>query len=241
MTASTAMNDPYVPSRSFQALTDVMAEVTIAARSLALELASRTESARLAAALAVTMAELYEAAASRLANALPNQPKMACGRGCSACCYLPVRADVVTVLLLVEHVRETWSKSQISALKRRVDAHVAETDARPHAVPADRPPCPFLIDRECSVHAYRPLVCRAMNSFDLEDCHEAAETGRVSGAIEGNPIPSMVAKAVQKGLNEALTFLGFAAHPVSFTDALQFALETPDAAQQWAATKKFMP
>lgn len=238
------MNTPLHTSttqRAINALNAVMDELQDAARALGTGLTANGEKATLPVALASMATGLYEEAEGRLANAVPNQPDVACCRGCTACCYLPVRTDPGTVLRLAEHVRETWTPIQQRALERRVNAHIAAVEANPEAPPSARPPCPFLVDDMCSVHELRPLVCRAMNAFDVDDCLKATDTGKVRGAIRGNPVPSMIAEALRKGVDEALSDEGYVAEQVDFTPALKYALETPDAAGRWAENKKFMP
>ena len=163
--ASASSNPGSGAERAIRLLNGIMDELSIAARSLGNEITAKQHTAAMPSTIASAASELYEAAAGRLVNAVPNQPEVACCRGCTACCYLPVRTDAATVLSLVDHVRRTWTAPQQAALKRRVDEHIAAVEKAPNAPPADRPPCPFLIGDECSVHAQRPLVCRAMNSL----------------------------------------------------------------------------
>jgi len=79
--------------------------------------------------------------------------KLACGKGCGACCVHQ------TDLPLYPHelVGIYWYASE----KMPAELHDA-LKARLTAVPAT-PGCPFLIDDSCSIHPVRPIGCRQFN------------------------------------------------------------------------------
>lgn len=108
-----------------------------------------------AAAVHTAMAPLF------VATALA--PRHACRIGCDHCCHLPVGITFGEAVRLAEAVRD------LPALARHVVEHAAATAPCSWRELAGRP-CPLLRDRACSVHASRPLPCRALASSDAAAC-----------------------------------------------------------------------
>src|SRR4051812_40707779 len=197
-------------------------------------------------AVVVTLAEstttLMDQTAVAVEESLPPQPPMACRKGCPTCCHVPVRTDAQSIVRIAEHVRASWPLTERLKLKARVDAHVEATkDDYAFPAVADRPPCPFLVEDACSVHAVRPMVCRAFNSSDLAACHKAAKLVGGFASIPAYSVPNMVTVAVQKGVRAALKSAGYGDQDLAFTPALQYALEVPDAGERWLESKRFYP
>lgn len=81
--------------------------------------------------------------------------RLACGRGCDVCCRAQKDIPVYPLELVgiywyaIEKLREPLRQG----LKARLAAFRNE-DA-----------CPFLIERECVIHPFRPIACRQFNVF----------------------------------------------------------------------------
>ena len=199
-------------------------------------------STALATALAETMTDLMENTTRELEGMLPSPQPVACRKGCPTCCHVPVRTDAQSVIRIVEHVRQSWPVVERIKLKARIEAHVEATkDPYAFAAVADRPPCPFLVEDSCSVHAVRPMVCRAFNSTDLAACLKAAKTIGGFASIPAYALPNMVTVAVQKGMIAALKEKGYGDQSLDFTPALHYALAVPDAGERWLKSKRFYP
>lgn len=82
--------------------------------------------------------------------------RLACGRGCSACCRTHQDIPVYPLELMgiyryvLEHLQEP--------LRARLKARLAS------ATGLDA--CPFLVDDACAIHEARPMACRLFNVFD---------------------------------------------------------------------------
>mgnify|MGYP000108746537 CR=1 FL=1 len=110
-----------------------------------------------------------------------------CRRGCDACCHHLVPVTPAEAFALAHHVAQLPAAEQ-DAVRRRFDAALAQADAAGLREPleatlsgegfdhnadwfAARIPCPFLVDRACSIYEQRPIPCREhLVTSAPEDC-----------------------------------------------------------------------
>jgi hypothetical protein len=226
--------------------TDALKNLAVAledsTRESVAQLLQQPASNALAVAIAEAPTSLMEETTRELEEVLPGPEPMACRKGCPTCCHVPVRTDAQSVIRIVEHVRQSWPVVERIKLKARIDAHVEATkDDYAFAAVADRPACPFLVEDSCSVHAVRPMVCRAFNSTDLAACLKAAKMVGGFASIPAYAMPNMVTVAVQKGMIAALKEKGYGDQSLDFMPAVQYALSVPDAGERWLKSKRFYP
>jgi Fe-S-cluster containining protein len=107
--------------------------------------------------------------------------RISCGEGCGVCCCQLVPLSAPEVLFIVKRLREMplperalilqrfetiEKRMEESGLKSRV-CSLADADADNNAVARDYfhlgESCPFLAGHSCSIHAWRPIVCREFN------------------------------------------------------------------------------
>ncbi len=81
--------------------------------------------------------------------------RLACGKGCSSCCKTHKTIPVYPLELvgISWYVTEKITNPERKVIKRQLKSY-KEGD-----------PCPFLVDRLCSVHPMRPIACRQFNVF----------------------------------------------------------------------------
>jgi Fe-S-cluster containining protein len=104
---------------------------------------------------------------------------ISCRKGCDACCrqMVPIAPEEAWALAAYldaspaststpildrfERAVETLEeKGLLDLLDRRHEWTAAQLEALDRRYFAAQVPCPFLVDRECSIHPVRPLVCR---------------------------------------------------------------------------------
>jgi uncharacterized protein len=93
--------------------------------------------------------------AEAIAAAEAGGRRLACARGCGACC----RSHTTIPVYPLELVGLTWYVVEKVGppLRERLRAQLAA-----HVTGA---PCPMLVDDACAVHAVRPMACRQFNVF----------------------------------------------------------------------------
>ena len=135
----------------------------------ALELASQAFS------LADRLISYFESA-----NQLPHP--IACREGCSFCCFNQVEVTPLEALRLGHYVDQNFSTEDQDALMARVTRSLrlkAGKSKQEIGRLRHQFPCPLLLDGRCSIYPVRPLVCRAMHTFDAGACQEELLGGKL--------------------------------------------------------------
>ncbi|MGC4093911.1 MAG: YkgJ family cysteine cluster protein [Polyangiaceae bacterium] len=197
---------------------------------------------------ASAIAEQAMAGTSKLVDgflARATDRQVACGAGCSHCCYQSVSVSAPEAFAIYDYLQGALSPDQLVELSRRIVA----TDERTRGLAAEQRlspdlPCPFLEGTQCSIYAVRPLPCRGMNSLDATACERALHDVEVRARyLDGTaPLPCFVEPirafhAVSAGMQLALhQFFGLHAEPLELTAAMRVLFDTPDAVRaSWLA------
>ena len=130
---------------------------------------------------------IADAAAARFRQDIPNQPALACGSGCAACCHLYVQVPPGTAAVMAEHIATHFSADARAAVREKLEAAAAALRAAPDPARL-RLRCPLLgADDRCSVYDVRPLSCRAFTSRSVTRCQEVVFGGNPEGGgVEQN-------------------------------------------------------
>ncbi len=203
-----------------------------AALALAAECTAERDPARLAPRLAqaaATVADAYTAAS-------PVRAQHACKKGCSFCCYQPVRltpAEAITIAAVLRaNLPAEWLARLQTVLEQRTRglAGLGVADYRKARIP-----CPFLDGTgACGIHPVRPLACRGVASVDLPGC----QTHYVDPEKPQPRLDQLVfvtTNAVQEALRSTCRERGRDATVYELHAAVGRALATADAAARWAA------
>ncbi|MEO1767097.1 YkgJ family cysteine cluster protein [Thiobacter aerophilum] len=94
--------------------------------------------------------------ATSIAHAESRGRRLACARGCAACCRSHADIPVYPLELMGLY----WFV--LERLQGRLRTQVAQQLAHWRTLPG----CPFLVDEACAVHPVRPMACRLFNVFD---------------------------------------------------------------------------
>lgn len=128
------------------------------------------EGTRDAAALSQAVTECAAAA-----EVICRDRPMACAAGCPHCCVLNVAILLPECMVIADWLLEQLSSSALDALRARLAAHnrfVRWMDDEERIT--KKTVCPMLdAAGHCTIHPVRPLVCRAVASFDRYSCQEA--------------------------------------------------------------------
>jgi hypothetical protein len=168
----------------------------------------------------------------------PTDPAaLACKAGCDFCCHRPVGTTAPVVFRIAAWLREHLTPAELGT----VLARVVSLDQITHGVtwtPKDRPPhaCAFLVDGRCCVYEVRPLVCRAWNSVDADDCKRAL--GQDTAEMRFDLFQRTTFAGVEKGMQLAMEDAGLDGADLELTAAIRVALERPDACEAWLAGER---
>jgi Fe-S-cluster containining protein len=113
-------------------------------------------------------------------NELPHA--IACREGCSFCCYNQVEVTPLEALGIGHYVGENFSGEDREALMARVRRALdlkAGKGKKELARLRQQFPCPLLAGGRCSIYPVRPLVCRAMHTFEARACEDELRGGKL--------------------------------------------------------------
>ena len=166
-------------------------------------------------------------------------PTLACRKGCSYCCRLPLMATVPELLGALEYARRRCTEADLRRMQER--ATQFRVRVRTGGLQAGGA-CPFLLDEECTVYAARPLACRGWTSRDVDMCREAIECGPHTVRVPVNGIIRRVYANAGEALARGLARLGL--DPiVQLGPAVSVTLSGTDegtAVERWLAGERFL-
>lgn len=115
-------------------------------------------------------------------KAAAKSDRVRCGPGCGVCCCQLIPLSAPEVFFIVKRLLEMplaqrepvlsrfeaiEKRMEESGLKNRI-CRLFGTGPENDAVAKEyfylKEPCPFLVDQSCSIHAWRPVVCREFNT-----------------------------------------------------------------------------
>jgi hypothetical protein len=170
------------------------------------------------------------AVADRMLDDIASHPEVAqslaaaaCGPGCGWCCH-----QVVGITTAEEDMVAAAVAALPDEARARFRQRVAEAHKRLDSLPVGqwqgaRVPCPALEDAHCTIHADRPLPCRAVLSNDADICRRWLEGDDVR--IPLLAVPRRVYSLAQSGLAQALAATGTPPGPMALVEALALILD----------------
>ncbi len=99
---------------------------------------------------------------------------IACHKGCGSCCHQQVSVPAPEIFAVARQLRRAKALAEHRA---RLDARPDRRNGEPGRVLDPAKPCVFLKDEACSIHLFRPMVCRAIVSLSKPACLRRFELG----------------------------------------------------------------
>lgn len=175
-------------------------------------------------------AALAQSLNDRSLASYPAQSEIACGKGCSYCCFGFVAVHPAEAFRLAGAVRAgTASIEAIRAAGRALQG------LTPDERVGRKLPCPLLEDGACSVYAERPLVCRQATSLSLPACIEEFEGIDRDGRIEISPVHLAHSSNAHVALLGAIASVGLPIVAYELGSLLNVVLAEPDCERHWLA------
>ena len=207
------------------------------ARATAKALSGRRTAKRLLVMMKKSLARI-EALIARVNKLVPTPQPIACGPGCPYCCHILLTVSPPEILLVADHLRQTWPAAKLDALKVKL----ANLDRLTHGQDAEtreamRLPCPMLVDNSCGIHQVRPISCRAVASTDVAACRRSYNS-RMQEPVPQVAMQLNAANGVGYGLIAGLVESGHEIENLEFIAALRIALADDKAASRWLAGER---
>jgi Fe-S-cluster containining protein len=165
-----------------------------------------------------------------LARLPENEPKPACGVGCSYCCHQRVEATAPEVFLI--------ARSLLGIGAERLDR--VRVAAERHAVLSAREQflqqceCPFLdAGGACSIYEVRPMACRRAHSTDVEVCRKLTLEPSLDVRVPLSEALDWNTSALVLGYYEGLSHAGIPPHQYELVNAVVLALDSAEAETRW--------
>ncbi len=186
-------------------------------------------------------------ALSKLADGLASQSerKIACGAGCAHCCHQSVGVTGAEALTIVGYVNSHWPTTRLAELRAKVSTMREQTRGSSYRERySPTLPCVFLGDGgRCTIYDVRPLVCRAVNSLDADECRDNLHDATKRAAFLDNGqgasallAPFRASHAISAGLQLAGSDVyGLDMRPLDLVAVMDVLLNQPDAARRWFA------
>jgi hypothetical protein len=127
---------------------------------------ARDPPAKLEIVLALMKVLVFGRAEQLAQEVLDGDATVACGPGCTACCYQTVEATIPEAILIALRLGDPADPRR----RQILDAAASLKGLSPLERKRTGRPCPLLVDDRCSVHDDRPLTCRSVLSSNAEGC-----------------------------------------------------------------------
>jgi len=171
-------------------------------------------------------------------NAHPGRAHHACARGCQWCCNQLVRVSPIEAIAIAGIIGEHCPPPQLARVRAVLTDRATRIARLPDLVAyhAAGLRCGFLDqDGACSIHAWRPLVCRGHASMSRAACEEWYVDPLGATPPPLDRATRLIALGVLHGLQDSLRAAGREAGTFyELHHAVLRALDTPDAAARWA-------
>lgn len=167
---------------------------------------------------------------ARIASA-PDIGTLACGAGCSWCCYFTVDVRPVEVFRILDFVEQSFSPEQKARLYAEVRANRAALEKLDEDERVTRNlKCPFLSDGRCSIYTARPQSCRNYHATNVAGCQQSYEDpGNLDIDPDFAPHVYQAGGAHVEAVSNAMSEVGYDVSAYELNCALDAALSDPAA------------
>jgi Fe-S-cluster containining protein len=170
----------------------------------------------------------------RIASA-PDVGTLACGAGCTWCCYFSVDVRAVEVFSILDFVERTFTAEAKARVYGEIRANSAALRKLSESERAKRTvKCSFLHEGRCSIYSARPQSCRNYHATDVAGCQKSYEEP------DNEDIdPEFAAYVYQAGtahvdaISMAMRDAGYDVNAYELNCALDAALSDPAARQRF--------
>jgi Fe-S-cluster containining protein len=167
--------------------------------------------------------------------AAPDVGTLACGAGCSWCCYFTVDVRPVEVFRILEVVEQSFPAAE----KERVFSEVRANSALLKGLDEDERvtrnlKCPFLSAGRCTIYSARPQSCRNYHATNAAGCQQSYdEPDNLDIDPDFAPYVYQAGGAHVEAFSAAMSDAGYDVSAYELNGALDAALSDPAARQRF--------
>ncbi len=173
---------------------------------------------------------------SRIASA-PDIGTLACGAGCSWCCYFSVDVRAVEVFGILDFVERTFApedKARVYSEVRANSAMLRNLDEEERMTRNVK--CPFLSAGRCSIYEARPQTCRNYHATNAAGCQQSYEDpGNLEIDPDFAPYVYQAGGAHVEAFSTAMHDAGYDVNVYELNSAIDAALSEPAARERFEA------
>lgn len=169
--------------------------------------------------------EQLQQESEQLVNKQVQKVNVDCKLYCTFCCHNQVSLTPLEIILIIDYIKNNFTKEEIKDLKLRVDSldkSVKGMNALERK--KSKKSCALLVDNKCSVYSVRPLACKGWNSMSAKDCETAFNSGQDMNIQAFSP-PLVITNSVSVGISNTLHNQGLNSDNLELNSALKIALE----------------
>jgi Fe-S-cluster containining protein len=173
---------------------------------------------------------------ARIASA-PDVSTLACGAGCSWCCYFTVDVRAVEVFRILDFVEQSFTAEEKARVYSEVRANRALLESLDDDERVTRNlKCPFLSAGRCTIYAARPQSCRNYHATNAAGCQQSyEEPGNLDIDPEFAPYVYQAGGAHVEAFSTAMGEAGYDVNAYELNAALDTALSDPAARGRFEA------
>jgi Fe-S-cluster containining protein len=165
----------------------------------------------------------------------PDVSTLACGAGCSWCCYFTVDVRAVEVFRILDFVEQSFTaeeKARVYAEVHANSAMLAELDEEERMTRNLK--CPFLSAGRCTIYSARPQSCRNYHATNAAGCQQSYEDpGNLDIDPDFAPYVYQAGGAHVEAISTAMSEAGYDVSAYELNGALAAAISDPDARQRF--------
>jgi Fe-S-cluster containining protein len=181
----------------------------------------------------------YERSQERLDKRLASAPDagtLACGGGCSWCCYFTVDVRAVEALRIVRIMRDRLTPGERDRVEREIRARSRELAGLDEMDRLQRNvKCPFLSRGRCTIYEARPQTCRNYHATNAAGCERSYEAPHdLDIDPDFAPLTYQIGGAHVEAFSRAMRDAGYDIAAYEMNAALAAALDQPDAERRFA-------
>jgi Fe-S-cluster containining protein len=173
---------------------------------------------------------------ARIASA-PDVGTLACGAGCSWCCYFTVDVRPVEVFRILDFVEQSFTAAEKARVYAEVRANRAELEKLDEDERVTRNlKCPFLSSGRCTIYSARPQSCRNYHATNAAGCQQSYEDpGNLDIDPDFAPYVYQAGAAHVEAFSTAMSAAGYDVNAYELNSALDAALSDPAARERFEA------